>query len=518
MLQLGTEELSAQNVGNYAEITGKKMCRKRTLSSLILAGLTLFMFAAIAAAQEPSSTTFSTTVSFDGSDGFYPEYMSLAQGFDGNLYGTSVEGGTSTACGLYGCGTVFKVTTAGKLTTLHSFGSSNAYPYGSLVQDSNGKLYGTTYGSATSTKCTGSGGCGTVFKITTSGTLTTLHTFKGTDGYGPSGLIQATDGNFYGTTNYGGSYDGGTVFKITSGGTLTTLYNFCESGCEQSSYPLAGLVQGTDGDLYGTTGGVITKSCPLSCGTVFKITTSGTLTTLHTFDGTDGYIPRGLIQATDGDFYGLTTDGGSSNGCANGCGTAFKITSSGTLTKIYDFCSDKNCTDGSYPAAALVQGIDGNFYGTASFGGTYDKGTVFKLTSSGTLTTLHSFESGKVDGTWPGYYPGAGLFEDTDGVFYGTTIQGGLYGGGTIFSVANGLDPFLMTNPTSGKVKAAVTILGTDLTGATSVTFDGKSATFTVVSSTEITTTVPTGAKTGSVEVKTPSGTSTSNVVFTVTD
>ena len=149
------------------------------------------------------------------------------------------------------------------------------------------------------------------------------------------------------------------------------------------------------------------------------------------------------------------------------------MTSSGTLTTLYNFCSKGGCTDGSYPIDAMAQGIDGNFYG---------------------------------------------LVENTDGIFYGTTIQGGLYGGGTIFSLSTGLDPFLETNPTSGKVKAAVTIIGTDLTGATSVTFNGKSATFTVVSASEITTTVPTGATTGSVEVKTSSGTSTSNIVFTVTD
>ncbi len=492
----------------------KPFIRARTCAFIAIC-----LISALAAAQTPSSTTYSTFINFDGTNGFYPQYMSLIQGFDGDLYGTSVDGGTSTACGLYGCGTVFKVTTGGTLTTLHNFTGSNAYPYGSLVQGTDGILYGTTYGSATSTKCTGSGGCGTVFKITTSGTLTTLHTFKGTDGYGPSGLIQATDGNLYGTTNYGGTYGGGTVFKVTTGGTLTTLYDFCtSSGCEQSAYPLAGLVQGTDGDLYGTTGGAITKSCPLGCGTFFKITTSGTLTTQHTFDGTDGYIPHGVIQATDGDFYGTTTDGGSSKSCANGCGTAFKVTSSGALTTLYNFCSKSGCTDGSYPIDALAQGIDGNFYGTASYGGTYDKGTIFKLTSSGTLTTLHSFESGKVDGGWPGYTPGAGLAENTDGVFYGTTIQGGLYGGGTIYSLSTGLDPFLETNPTSGKVKAAVTIIGTDLTGATSVTFNGKSATFTVVSASEITTTVPTGATTGLVEVKTSSGTSTSNIVFTVTE
>jgi len=171
-------------------------------------------------------------------------------------------------------------------------------------------------------------------------------------------------------------------------------------------------------------------------------------------------------------------------------------------------------TDGFEPVGGLIQATDGNFYGTTYLGGASDEGTVFKITSAGTLTTLHSFcsESGCADGGTPG----GALVQGTNGTFYGATAGGGTNDDGTVFSLAVGLGSFVETLPTSGKVGAAVTILGTNLTGATSVTFNGKAATFTVVSSTEITTTVPTGATTGKVKVVTPSRTLSSNVSFRV--
>src|SRR5208337_4428285 len=191
-------------------------------------------------------------------------------------------------------------------------------------------------------------GVGTVFTITPGGTLTTLYSFCSqsgcTDGANPyAALVQGTDGNFYGTT-LGGAANG-TVFKMTPGGTLTTLYTFCY-GCTGVS-PYAALVQGSDGNFYGTTsfGGANGD------GTVFRITPSGTLTTLHSFDGTDGAaVYAGLVQGTDGNFYGTTAQGGGS-----GVGTVFTITPGGTLTTLYSFCSQSGCTDGANPYAALVQ-------------------------------------------------------------------------------------------------------------------------------------------------------------------
>src|SRR5580704_14948235 len=376
-------------------------------------------------------------------------------------------------------------------TTLHSFdGTDGRFPEEGMVQATNGNLYGMTEGD-------GANGDGTVFKITPSGTLTTLHSFDGTDGAGPpGGPIQATDGNFYGTKYLGGANDSGTVFKMTPGGTLTTLYSFCsQSNCSDGFSPSAPLVQATNGDLYGTT------ESPFA-GTVFKITLSGKLTTLHTFDTKDGFNPNGLIQATDGNLYGTTLMGG-----ANGDGTVFKITPSGKLTTLHSF----HGADGENPSAGLIQATDGNLYGTTLNGGTNGDGTVFKITLSGKLTTLHNFDGADGSETF------AGLVQATDGDLYGAPEEGGANGDGTIFRLSVGLGPFVETQPTSGTVGAAVKILGTNLTGATSVTFDGTAAVFKVVSKSLITTTVPAGATTGKVEVKTPRGTLNSNVDFRVT-
>ena len=286
------------------------------------------------------------------------------------------------------------------------------------------------------------------------------------------------------------------------GGTLTTLHSFDFFGADGSE-PIGTLVQGTGGDFYGTTiiGG--TGCGGQGCGTVFKITPSGTLTTLHAFDQTDGYEPyAGLVQGTDGNFYGTTMYGG-----ANGDGVVFKMTPSGTVMRLYSFCSQSDCTDGSF------YGTTENGGGVTGVCGSEGCGTLFKITPSGTLTTLHEFKPSE------GYFPNA-LVQDTDGEFFGTAGGGGAnclrFGCGTVFSLSVGLKPFVRTQPTAGAVGAAVNILGTNLTGATSVTFNGTAAVFTVVSKTLITTTVPTGATTGTVEVVRPNGKGLSNVPFTV--
>jgi uncharacterized repeat protein (TIGR03803 family) len=250
-------------------------------------------------------------------------------------------------------------------------------PFAALVQATNGNFYGTTEYGGASPGANCAPNCGTVFEITANGKLTTLHSFNGTDGfYIVAGLVQATDGNFYGTAFGGGTNSRGTVFKITQGGTLTTLYSFCsQSGCTDGYGP-EGLVQASNGNFYGITNYGGANSCGTnSCGTVFEITPSGTLTTLHSFNGTDGQFPvTALIQSTDGNFYGTTYKGG-----ANGDGTIFKITPSGTLTTLYSFCSQSGCPDGQLPLGALVQATNGNFYGTTEFGGTNGYGTVFSL-------------------------------------------------------------------------------------------------------------------------------------------
>jgi uncharacterized repeat protein (TIGR03803 family) len=462
------------------------------------------VFCAPIAIGSPTQT-FKSLVSFDGTNGGQPYYETLAQGTDGNFYGTTIFGGG-------GSGNVFRITPAGVVTSIYDF--PGYQPYGSepqtgLVLGKNGSFYGTAGG--------GAYGYGIVFKITLAGALTTLYSFCAqmnssgycTDGNLPAApLIQATDGNFYGTTFFGGANNGGTVFKITPKGTLTTLYGFCtRPNCGDGQAPYAGLVQGTDGNFYGTTvaGGANGE------GTVFKITSSGKMTTIHNFCAqtacADGERPyAGLIQATDGEFYGTTSQGG-----ANAEGTAFRITSSGTLTTLHRFCSQTDCDDGEQPVGGLVQATDGNFYGTTSLaGGLVAYGTVFKLTPAGILTTLHVFDN--TDGN----QPLGGLVQGTNGIFYGTTNTGGTESYGTVFSVSRCLEPFVKTVPTSGKVGTNIIILGNNLTDATSVTFNGVAAPFTVVRGSEIKTAVPTGAATGLVEVTTPKRTLKSDVTFRV--
>ncbi len=474
---------------------------KRSLSKMVCV---VFVFCAATATVSPAQT-LTVLVTFNGANGANPQ-ASLIRDVDGNFYGTTFYGGSGFGfCteGGVGCGTVFRITPTGALTTLYNFCSqgncsNGANPAAALVQGADGNFYGTTSQG-------GDDSGGTVFKITSAGVLTTLHSFEGNDGaYPQAGLILASDGNFYGTTEWGGAHGFGTVFRITPDGTLTTLYSFCaQSGCPDGGLPVAGLIQATSGSLCGTT----SSGGNNDVGTVFKITLGGALTTLHSFDGNDGGLPAaGLIQATDGNLYGTTPWGGT--GIYGNWGTVFKITPDGTLSTLYNFGSQQS--DGSSSDAALVQGTDGNFYGTTSYG----NGTIFKITPGGTLSTLYSF-SGGTDGAGPD----AGLVQSTDGNFYGTTRNDTncVSNCGTVFRLSVGLSPFIETQPTSGTVGAPVTILGTNLTGATSVTFNGTPATFTVVSDSEITTNVPAGATTGTVQVTTPGGTLTSNADFQVT-
>src|ERR1700683_210219 len=374
-----------------------------------------------------------------------------------------------------GCA-LFAATTASSaqtFTTLLSFNNANgSYPGAFLVQGTDGNLYGTTVGSDV------------IFKITTAGTLTTLYTFSGPDGRNPVGLTLGTDENFYGTTNEGGSSAAcsngcGTVFKITPGGVLTTLHSFDNT---EGSFPSAVLVQGTDGNFYGTTAyGGTDNSCVeygmSGCGTIFRITPAGAFTTLHSFHATDGWQPTsGLVEGTDGNFYGTTTLGGIvAGGAYKGGGTIFKISPKGALTTLYDFCSQTGCTDGQFPDASLIQATDGNFYGTAADGGNaycyygQQGGTVFRITSAGRMTTLHSFcfTEGRI--------PAAPLLQATDGNLYGTADAGGNGGDswctagfdvgcGTIFKVAvdTGLTTLVHTfDWTDGSNPVAALIQGT---------------------------------------------------------
>jgi len=445
----------------------------------------------LAVAIPSTAQTFTSLHSFTGTDGSNP-YAGLIQSTSGKLFGTTSAGGA------FSSGTVFTVTTGGTVASLYSFcklaSCADGFgPRGPLVQATNGKFYGVTFGGGPF------GNPGTIYQITSSGTLTTLYTFCAlsgcTDGETPyGGMVQALNGLLYGTTYGGGAHGGGTVFDIkTTGGTPTILYSFCSlSACADGDAPQPTLIQGTDGNLYGSTydGGAFTYY-----GNVFKISSAGVFTSLHSFDGTDGDEPiGGLTQAIDGNFYGTTQVDG-----VNGYGTVFKITSGGTLTTLYNFCVSSGCPDGSIPEDPLVQGTDGNLYGTTFSGGTFGKGTIFSITTAGVLTTLHSFDN------TDGGQPWAGVVQDTNGTFYGTTYSGGTSNLGSVYSLSMGLKPFIKINPPAAKVGATVTILGTKLTGATNVTFGTLAATsFTVVSSSEITAVVPAITKNVKVTVTVP--------------
>jgi uncharacterized repeat protein (TIGR03803 family) len=359
--------------------------------------------------------TLTTLHRFNGtSDGANP-WAALVQASDGDLYGTTTKGGTSAN----DYGTVFRITTDGVFTRLHAFtgGNGGQNPYGRLAQASNGNLYGTTQSG-------GAGGYGTIFRITTNGAFTPYHSFNWTDGSGPfGGLILADDGKLYGATVNGGAFGSGTVFRITPNGAFTLLRSL--PAAYTGMTPASGLAATGDGRLYGTTlqGGASNR------GTIFGIATDGAFTPLHSFAGgaADGESPGGeLLRASDGNLYGTTESGGSSD-----AGTVFRITSEGTFTLLHSF---RGGSDGAHVWSGLVQGRDGRLYGTTGDGGSKGSGTAFRVTLDGVLTTFYSFTTSVGGG------PRARLFQANDGAFYGTSSAGGAHGQGTVYRLTtNGL-------------------------------------------------------------------------------
>jgi uncharacterized repeat protein (TIGR03803 family) len=451
--------------------------------------------------------TYSALYEFGGKTGdpLNPQYSGIiAQGRDGELYTTTPDGG-SLCTG--GCGTVFKIAPSGTLTVVYNFnfGASGVAPFGGVTLGTDGSFYGTT-------ETNGKYNYGTVFKVTAGGTLTTLYNFgpcKCLEGVYPKAApVQGTDGNYYGTTtflNAGGNE--GVVYKITPAGKYTTLHVFSTTSGYNPNDP---LIQGTDGNFYGTTalgGKTVSPACFASnstCGTVFKMTPAGKVTFIYEFDKTHGAGPIGpVIQGTNGNFYGTTSEGGTS-----GFGVVFKLTSAGVLTVLHNF----NGTDGKTPDAGLVQANDGNFYGVASAGGTLGFGTIFKITSTGTFKVLYNFEKTH------GATPEVTLFQHTNGILYGDTDRGGPNNDvGVFYSLNIGAAEFARLQPTSGKVGSSVGIFGQGFTGTKAVSFNGVNATPRSVTDTYLTVTVPSGAKTGTVTVVRPSGNLKSLQQFKVT-
>jgi uncharacterized repeat protein (TIGR03803 family) len=408
--------ISSMKGRSNISVVGRRVGSTRLAAAIARCALTVALASTLISARPAHSQTESVLHSFAANDSYgYNPYSGFAVDTLGNLYGTNYVGGAT------GYGTVFSVTKSGTVALLHNFARTDgASPYLSeMVRDKAGNLYGTTTAG-------GLNDLGTVFQVTPTGTETVLHSFAndGTDGYRPyAGLTIDTKGNLYGTTYSGGVNNFGTVFKVTPSGTETVLYSF-KGGTDGCNPYGNGIILGKKAVLYGATPG-----CGANAGgTVFKLTPKGVETVLYSFakDGLDGNTPyAGLILDKTGNLYGTTYVGG-----ANGYGTVFKITPTGTETVLHSFAFDG--ADGFNPYAALVFDKTGNLYGTTVLGGVNELGTVFKITPTGTETVLHSFAN---DGT-DGYYPFAGLVLGKKGILYGTTYEGGSLGDGTVFKIA----------------------------------------------------------------------------------
>jgi uncharacterized repeat protein (TIGR03803 family) len=358
-----------------------------------------------------------------------------------------------------------------------------------MILGTDGSYYGLSFW--------GTGNEGTIFTVKPGGAVAVLANFSGSDGLEPVGsLAEGTDGNYYGATYAGGSSDWGTLFNVTPAGTLTTVYNF---DFTHGSQPYSGPVVGTDGNLYGTT----YSGNFAGCGGIYKITLHGAIKVLHSFNcaSDGGASVASLLQGSDGNFYGTASTGGSNN-----YGTVFRITQSGTFTVLHKFTG----VDGQDPVGALLQATDGNFYGTTAYGGANGDGTIFKMTASGEVTTLHSFDG--TDGSGP-----YALVQHTEGTLYGLTGNGGTSGDGTLFSLNIGAKAFCLLQATLGEVGSKIGILGQGFNSSSVLSFGGTEATTIVHSgATYITATVPAGALTGPVTVTTGTTTLTSSKPFKV--
>jgi uncharacterized repeat protein (TIGR03803 family) len=348
-----------------------------------------------------------------------------------NLYGTTYDGGAN------GLGVVYKLTPAGVESVLYNFCSQSGcsdggQPYAGLLMDKEGNFYGTTVDG-------GNAGNGTVFELTATGEETVLYRFCSqpgcSDGSGPyGGVIMDSEGNFYGTTAYGGANGGGVVFKLSSSGEETVLWSF-EGSPSDGSQPYSTLVRDKKGNLYGTTaGGGTTSDCQFGCGTIFKIASTGAESILYYFQGYqnsgDGMYPwAGLIMDKKDNLYGTTTAGGQYNG-----GDVFELSTTGVESILYSF---QGYGDGSTPYASLLMGKKDSLYGVSSYGNGNYYGAAVELTPGAegepwNFSVLHTFEGGGDDGL----EPYGTLIFDKKGNLYGTTAGGGCNGcDGTVFKI-----------------------------------------------------------------------------------
>ena len=444
----------------------------------------------------------------------------IAQGQDGSLYSTTLSG-----CGGFNLsGEVFKISPQGKFKTVVCVNSAVNLggPYSGVTLGTDGQFYGTSIGGDY---------YGGVWKTTAAGKLTNFAVF-GTDPNVSEPLappVLGMDGNLYGSGGQGGtsgsctySYGGcGGIYKMApTGKNYSVLYRFAPTKVQtDGSNPVAPLILGTDGNFYGTTssGGTSTGRGFGGGGVIFKLTPSGSYSVLYNFCSlrscVDGEFPyAGLVQGSDGNFYGTTNQGGARIHAGGFTGGAiFSINPiTGKYTVLYSFCALVNCADGANPTGGLVQASDSNLYGTTQLGGTKNDGTIFQITPSGAYTVLYNFDN------TTGAQPEAALIQHTNGILYGDTLFGGTSSRGVFFSLDLGLPPFAELVAWWGKVGTNAEILGQGFKGATSVTFNGTPATFKIVNDTYITATIPVGSTSGPVSVVTSTGTLAANHNFVV--
>ncbi len=526
---------------------------------LLSSGATLVLFLLLLAVFCPpvSAQTYQDLFDFGGTPGgCCPPYPSLmAQGRDGLIYGTTSTGGTANK------GMVFKITPAGVLTVVHNFdGTHGSTPVGGLTLGADGNLYGTSEEG-------GANGYGNIFKITPAGVLTVLYDFTGNadGGYPVSALVIGADGNFYGTsypgyaykmspqgvfqvitkipattfgplvqvngsfygvTEFGGTKSAGTIYRIT-GSTTTTIHSF---DGPHGSYPIGGLVQGSDGNLYGTT----TAGGSTNAGVIYRITPAGVFTVMVNFDGVHplgGYQAfAGLIAGADGNLYGVTIWGGTF-----GAGVIFKLTTGGDYSLLYSL--DTPSGVGAY--ATPIQHTSGRIYGTTTRGGVAGKGVIYSFNdglASFLRLSTNSGVVGKTVGILGRGFSGASSvefngtlasFHVVSNTFMTTTVPSGETGfvrvnmasGDLISSTVFRVTPLLTGfSPASGKVGDTVTLTGSGLIQTIGITVGGvQVTTYTVNSDTQVSFRVPTGAKTGAIVLSTPGGKVTAKGTFTVT-
>jgi uncharacterized repeat protein (TIGR03803 family) len=446
--------------------------------------LPVLVILAFAAGARLQAQTYTDLFDFDGTNhgccSIYPGM--LAQGRDGNLYGTTTQGGANNR------GAIFKATLTGTVTLLHSFNlTDGAGPIGGLTLAADGNFYG-------STPSGGADSAGVIFKITPSGTFTVIHDFtRGTDGGFPKmSPVPGNDGSLYGATGVG------TVifYKITTAGTLTPLATL-----PVESY--GPLILGADGKFYGVTnvGGTSNR------GSAFSVTTTGVVKTIFNFADTTGSLPYGpLLQSADGNFYGTAYTAGPLGG-----GVVYKLTAAGVYTVLHSF-NGTDRSQGINPTAGLVQGSDGFLYGATSGGGAHLFGTMFKVKTDGSgYVDILDF-----DGSHGGV-PYSQPLLHTNGKIYGQTNTGGAHGDGVIYSMDAGLKAFIQPVPLrQAKVGASVGILGQNLSTATQVLFGTGAGTFTTTGSSFMNAKPATGATTGVITVKEPSGNLVSPLTFKI--